>query len=139
MTPKSMWFPSYRKLAPLTIIPAITYLDQFYIIGSNLNSLINNSDIDQWNLLLSINKQLMDKKYRDSSNLVKLSGKNEYYWKYDKFAFFFMQYNIEELFSKRGAEILHIIRNELDSTKWIFANCRNRTLIFTLTSNHNNS
>jgi methylase of polypeptide subunit release factors len=136
MTPKSMWFPSYRKLAPLTIIPAITYLDQFYIIGSNLNSLINNSDIDQWNLLLSINKQLMDKKYRDSSNLVKLSGKNEYYWKYDKFAFFFMQYNIEELFSKRGAEILHIIRNELDSTKWIFANCRNRTLIFTLTSNH---
>ncbi|MFX0181550.1 MAG: Eco57I restriction-modification methylase domain-containing protein [Candidatus Hodarchaeota archaeon] len=138
MIPESKWFPSYQKLAPISIIPAITYLDQLHIIYSNLNLLINDSNYKKWELLISVKKQLMDKKFSDSSNRVKLSDKNEYYWNYDKFSFFFLQYYSEELFRKNGVKILQIIRNELESnsTKWIFANCRNQTYIFTLSSNH---
>ncbi|MFX0170697.1 MAG: Eco57I restriction-modification methylase domain-containing protein [Candidatus Hodarchaeota archaeon] len=138
MATKSNWPPSYQILVPLSIIPALTYIDQFYIISSKLNSIFNNLDVAQWNLFLSTKARLEKKKTYVSLNHVKLSNESEKYWKFYNFVFLFLKYDIKELFTKERAELLQLIRNELDSNsiKWFFVNSSNGTLIFSLTSNH---
>ncbi|MFX0211226.1 MAG: hypothetical protein ACFFDT_34920, partial [Candidatus Hodarchaeota archaeon] len=138
MTIKSNWSPSFKILEPLSIIPALTYLDQFNIIGSNLNSLISNSEIIQWKKFLSTKSQLEEKKCYDLFNQVKISFEEVKYWKYDKYAFLFVHYDIDKLFGGKGTKLLCLIRDELDSNNldWLFVNSSKRTFIFTLTSNH---